>query len=304
MSVEDFNKYYKLKSQYEMNWTKQKKKVLTNDDLSKREKREKLKSLKPNCISCKNPGGTIFSMKYDSEERARFLSAKCGNVSDPCNMNVRISAGRFLSVVDIITEQESELADLKKKIIADKNSLLFGFATKEAVLERFEDMKYGISSATSLLHEYIREYNDITDDKDNIERLNELALETFVVINSIKECMAKFDNTQNTQFVIDAVSMNVNDLVPKLNEMMSLKYKNSHVFFDEDNNTYHLVQEARTIESMVIDVIEPEIVTFNLNPSVEKAPTKIPMTKALPAKMQTIEVPKKKIIIESSSSSA
>ena len=299
MSVEDFNKYYKLKSQYEINWTKQKKKVLTNDDLSKREKREKLKSLKPNCISCKNPGGTIFSMKYDSEERARFLSAKCGNVSDPCNMNVRISAGRFLSVVDIITEQESELADLKKKIIADKNSLLFGFATKEDVLERFEDMKYGISSATSLLHEYIREYNDITDDKDNIERLNELASETFVIINSIKESIAKFDTTQNIQFVIDAVSMNVNDLVPKLNEMMSLKYKNSHVFYDEDDDTYHLVQEARTIESMVIDVIEPEVVTFNLNPSVEKGPSKVPQTK-----IQSIEAPKKKLVIESGSSSA
>jgi hypothetical protein len=304
MSNEDFSKYYKLKSQYEMNWAKQKKKVLTNDDLSKREKREKIKLLKPNCISCKNPGGTIFSMKYDSEERVRFLSAKCGNVSDPCNMNIRISAGRFMSIGDIISEQEIELADLKKKIIADKNNLLFGFTTKEAVLERFEDMKYGISSATSLLHEYIREYNDITDDKDNIERLNGLASETFVIINSIKESMAKFDTTQNTQFVIDAVSMNVNDLVPKLNEIMSLKYKSSHVFFDEDNNTYHLIQEARTIESMVIDIIEPEVITFNMNPSVEKAPSKVPATKALPAKMQTIEAPKKNIIIESSSSSA
>ena len=304
MSNEDFNKYYKLKSQYEMNWAKQKKKVLTNDDLSKREKREKLKSLKPNCISCKNPGGTIFSMKYDSEERARFLSAKCGNVSDPCNMNVRISAGRFLSIIDIISEQEAELADLKKKIIADKNNLLFGFATKEEVLERFEDMKYGISSATSLLHEYIREYNDITDYKDNVERLNELGSETIVIINSIKECMAKFDTTQNPQFVIDAVSMNVNDLVPKLNEMMSLKYKKSHVFYDEDNNTYHLVQEARPIESIVVDIIEPEVITFNLNSGIVQAPTKIPVTKALPEKMQTIEAPKKKLIIESSSSSA
>ena len=301
MSVDDFNKYYKLKAQYDMNWEKQKKKVMNNDDLSKREKREKLKSLKPNCISCKNKGGTIFSMKYDSEERARFLSATCGNVSDPCNMNVRISAGRFLSLVDIITEQEGELADLKKKIIADKNNLLFGFATKEDVLERFEDMKYGISSATSLLNEYIREYNDITDDKDNIQRLNELGSETLVIINSIKECMTNYEKTQNTQFVVDAVELNINDLAPKLKEIMSLKYKRSHVFFDEDNNTYHLVQEVRTIESTEVDVVEPEVITFNMNPgqATEKAPAKVP-----PTKIQSIEAPKKKLVIESGSSSA
>jgi hypothetical protein len=109
--------------------------------------------------------------------------------------------------------------------------------------------------------------------------------------------MTKFDTTQNTQFVVDAVSMNINELSPKLKEMMSLKYKKSNIFFDEDDDTYHLVQEARTIESMEYDLVEPEVVTFNLNPGQTNVPP--PQTK-----MQTIEAPKKKLIIESGSFSA
>jgi hypothetical protein len=60
------NEYFRLKNKFDNEITLNKKKIMNNPTLSKREKRSEFLKLKPKCINCKRPSklGTIFSCIY------------------------------------------------------------------------------------------------------------------------------------------------------------------------------------------------------------------------------------------------
>ena len=61
-SVENnINEYYRLKSKYNNDNDKNKKKILNNKMLSIKEKKAEFKQLKPKCVNCGKPGGTTFA---------------------------------------------------------------------------------------------------------------------------------------------------------------------------------------------------------------------------------------------------
>ena len=64
---ETLNEYFKLKLQYETQIMANKKKIMNNSTLSNREKRREFLKLKPKCINCKRPGGTIFKTTFFAE---------------------------------------------------------------------------------------------------------------------------------------------------------------------------------------------------------------------------------------------
>ena len=90
---EALNEYFKLKLKYEDEITKEKKKLINNISLSKKEKRTEFLKFKPKCINCKKPGGTIFQTVFfqstDTEDSNREYRARCGIVADPCNLDIK-----------------------------------------------------------------------------------------------------------------------------------------------------------------------------------------------------------------------
>ena len=86
MSVMDaFNEYYKLKNKYENDYNKDKQKLIKNKTMSWKEKRNEFKQLKPKCINCKRPVGTIFSIKKSDNPNDDFreLKSKFTKLIDP-----------------------------------------------------------------------------------------------------------------------------------------------------------------------------------------------------------------------------
>lgn len=61
---EALNEFFKLKSKYETQISANKKKIINDASLSKREKRSEFLKLKPKCINCQRPGGTKFQVIY------------------------------------------------------------------------------------------------------------------------------------------------------------------------------------------------------------------------------------------------
>ena len=91
---EALNEYFKLKRTYENKIMANKKKIINNSTLSNREKRSEYLKLKPKCINCQRPGGTIFKnisfKETDNEESYRQYNAQCGIIADPCNLDIKI----------------------------------------------------------------------------------------------------------------------------------------------------------------------------------------------------------------------
>ena len=76
MSDSEMNKFYTLKSKYEDSISKEKKKIL-NSNKSLEEKRDEFKKLRPKCVNCKRPVGTLFKRDYDEEDYAWLVSEVC-----------------------------------------------------------------------------------------------------------------------------------------------------------------------------------------------------------------------------------
>ena len=301
---QDFiNEYYKLKAKYDSELMKNKRRILNNPGLSTNEKRREFQKLVPKCINCKNPGGTIFSIKYNDEKAVRELKAICGAKVNTCNLNISISVGKYYLFPDILKEFEEEIYNLKQKVISDKNNILFGYISTEEALERFSDLKEQINDNVSLLQSYFEEYIKIVDNKETNELINKEIEYIYNYISSIKESIKKFNETNNTQYVNDAVDIYINSLQPSSEKLLKLKYKENMVWYDVDSNVYRLIQNKYSIHDIEFDTSDEKNITF------EYGNNKITKTKEKTGKTEkktnliTGKSKKPTLIIESSSSS-
>jgi hypothetical protein len=259
-----FDEYYKLKDAYEtgikaqrfdiLKQKKNKKKNVTEQDI-----RKKLMKLKPKCVNCQREGGTIFSNAFDEKELSRVLSAKCGAVTNPCSLNIKIVAGSHEDVQDILKHDEQELEQIKQRIIDDKNKLLFGYMKSEQVVENFDQLKKQINEYSSSIEYYTKIFYDKVDNKAVKQELNKLIANSYQSIQIIKDYLNGED--YEDQKVVSAVKVYVEQLKPSLEKIRSLKYKESMVWYDEDTMTYHLMQSYQTIASLEVALVETKVMS-------------------------------------------
>jgi len=257
-----FDEYYKLKDAYENSIKAQrfdvlkqkKKKNVTEQDI-----RKKLMKLKPKCVNCQREGGTLFSGSFDEKELSRVLTAKCGVVTNPCSLNIKIVAGSHEGVQDILKHDEQEMEHIKEQIIDEKNKLLFGYMKSEEVIENFDQLKKQINEYSSSIEYYTKIFYDKVDNKADKQELNKLIADSYKSIQTIKDFLN--GEEYEDQNVVSAVKVYVEQLKPQLDKIMKLKYKQSIVWYDEDTMTYHLIQTPQTIESLEVALVETKVLT-------------------------------------------
>jgi hypothetical protein len=286
------NEYFKLKFKYENQINTNKKKIINNPTLSNREKRSEYLKLKPKCINCKRPGGTIFKTGYiketDKVDSHREYMASCGIIADPCNLNIKIEVGNVELLSNLLNQIQKEMRELKNTVIDDKNKLLFGYIDTEKALENFEDIKDAINVYSSIYEKYLENYHNIVDNDRKKKVLNESITNYYILIEQIKECITKMKETDNVQFAKDAVNIYQDNLRPLMNKIRDLSYDETKVWHDIDSNTCNLIQNKYSIQSLSYSSFEDKVISFNFG-----------MDENIPKKNKN----PKSFIIESSSSS-
>jgi hypothetical protein len=63
----------------------------------------------------------------------------------------------------------------------------------------------------------------------------------------------EFNGTGITQYVIEAVELYKNEILPQSERIMEKTYAYSGVDYDEDDKTYHLDQKKHTVQQFEID---------------------------------------------------
>ena len=129
---EAVNNFYNLKDTYEIDFYDVYVKQIARAEISKKEKKRRFQRLpKPKCVNCMRNVGTIFSIKQNAKEISRLYTARCGDISDPCPLNIQIE----MPNVELYSEMLSNynLNKLKKDIILAKNDLLFGYKRRKCV---------------------------------------------------------------------------------------------------------------------------------------------------------------------------
>ena len=274
-SVENnINEYYRLKSKYDNDNDKNKKKILNNKMLGMKDKKAEFKQLKPKCVNCGRPGGTTFASVVSKDSmgaKFRELRAFC-KATEPCGLSINIAVGNFENINDILKMIDGEIYTAKNEIITDKNKLLFGLITTEKALGNFDLQKATIKDYTGLLETYLQIYIKLTDDPETKAKLNEELEKSYLLIQQIKTAIKNFNETNSIEFVRGGVEVYNEELRPVLNQILKLKYKQNMVVFEESSNTYHLVQRAYSIKDLEMnnDKFETLVFDTSVQPSAVK----------------------------------
>jgi hypothetical protein len=256
--IEAISNYYKLKSQYESKINDFKRKLLGNAGLTKKEKRKKFKSFVPKCIVCKKNGGTVFSNKN------RTLKAVCG-ASPPCNLDIEIAHGMYVSREVIVKLLKEEFEEIKTSIIMTKLNLLFNYINEPTAIKLFEEKRKELNDVGENYKNKLTETLLITDNptkKNNIEK----SLTTlYLTIQQLQTLISDFDAENNEQLITDAVELYKGRILPTAERIRNLKYSYNAVEYNDDNNTYHLIQDAYTIVQLETDVMNETIKVIKNN---------------------------------------
>lgn len=265
---EKLNEYFKLKYKYETQISSYKKKIINNITLSKKEKRMEYLKIKPKCINCKRPGGTIFKTIFikdnDVVDSHKQYTAVCGIIADPCNLNIKIEISNVELLPNLLNQIENELKDLKNTVIKDKNKLLFGYLTTEEALENFDDLKDSIMVYTSIYENYLRKYNEIVDNEDKKRNINESKTIYYNLIEQIKECIKKMNELNNLQYAKDVVNIYQGSLIPLMLKIRKLSYDETFVWHNMDSNTCNLIQNKYSINNLSFKSFENKVVNFDI----------------------------------------
>lgn len=262
--LDALNNYYKFKSNYEDSFQKEKTNIINNESLSWKEKRGEFKNYKPKCINCKRPVGTIFSRTYNEKEFSRVLKAVCGDIQDPCSLNITLNIGYYENIPCLIKIDEKDIENLKISVIKDKNNLLFDYINTETALDNFEKFKKEIIEISTSLEAIKEIWMNINDNEERKKNLQKLQEESYILIDSIKSLINDYSHNNNNALVQDAVTIYVKQLMPKLKQLVKVKYEVNKVEFIEEENIYRLIQYENSIPSLEYNYGKPEIIHYDI----------------------------------------
>tara|TARA_R110001599_G_scaffold300966_2_gene506353 strand:- start:244 stop:1068 length:825 start_codon:yes stop_codon:yes gene_type:complete len=244
--VEAISGYYKLKQKYDESNNKQKMKIIRDNSLSNKEKRQKFKQLKEKCVNCKNSGGTIFS------NTDRILRAVCGS-STPCTLNIEIKKGRYMNVREVGEKYLNEINNLKIQIIETKLNLLFGYTEEAEVLKIFTLLRERLGNFTETFLWVREHYLDIVNDTENMKAINEAEVSLFVEKEGLKTLHKLFDDSQNNSYINEMVEKYVSIIDPLVIKIRNMKYKSVYIETNDTDHTEHLIEEPYTFEQLQME---------------------------------------------------
>jgi hypothetical protein len=270
-SVKDaLNEYFRLKEKFENELNINKRKIINNQALSKREKRSEYLKLMPKCVNCKCPSkkGTIFSITFhpsdDKTDSYRTFKSVCGNLVDPCNLNIEINLGNIEHLNKMIENIRKEINETKNVIINDKNKLLFGLMTTESALENFDTNKSYINDLTSIYENYLDQWNKKIDNPDKKIELDDSLVLLYQNIDKIKECIKKMNENNDTQFAVDAANIYYTTVEPLMKKIRQLKYSENIVFNDDSTDTCRLIQREISFEDTAVGGYSDKVIAFDV----------------------------------------
>jgi hypothetical protein len=268
--IDTLDQYYRYKDKYESNVKKEKNQIIKLEGLSWREKRAEYMKIKPKCINCRRPVGSIFSTK--KQDDGRHLIALCGDRKQPCPFNININLGLVQNIQENLRNDETELNEYKHKVIIDKNDLLFGYITAEEAVSKFDKLKEQVSEFTKIYEFTLQTYLNVVDNEEKKAELEKQQLEFYNNLDNFNLMINQYNSTQNTQLIVDAVELYTNSIQPRANEIMNKKYVYNGVEYNEDDNTFHLIQLSITNENLEWDLADDgqKVVSFKVGVEQEK----------------------------------
>jgi hypothetical protein len=250
ISVDDaINEYYRLKNVYETSYyEKYIKPIIKATKKSKREKRVEYSKLpKAECVNCKRNVGTIFAINY-KDIWTRQFAVKCGDLTEPCPLNISILCGKYQQYEDDIKTYEGDIDKLKTDIIKEKYNIRFGYTPEETGIDNFATLSNELKD-TTMLAGHVIEKNILVNDNPEKNELLKKSIDIFgnEYLLQFKQMVRQYNESGDNQVINEAVKFYVNEMTPRLKEIQELKYEVNYVDYDQEELKYTLVQRKNSL---------------------------------------------------------
>jgi hypothetical protein len=264
-ATELIEKYYNIKGKYTSKYEGSKSKILKSD-ASLYEKKTRIKKIRRQCINCKRNVGTIFGKKDG------ILFAKCGDVDNPCNLDIQINTGMYDNISNLLTIISDDMERAKKYIIDIKLKFLYNLISEEELEQTFNVLKENYKSLKSGYDNILTQKNlnnkvEIDDplnkeiERTTLQKINEIKIGN--LINSFKKLIQDYTNEdralEKRSLMNDILDLYSNQLIPLFEYQRGIVYKVNTVI--EDKNINYLVQIKNNLKDDEISLEEPSIVS-------------------------------------------
>lgn len=269
-NLEDINEYeqsmyhitqfYKLKLRYDDAINAQKKNILKNTSLSKKDKQRRFRQIRVPCINCNKDGGTFFS------DENRTLRAVCGNTQSPCNLNIEIKKGNYKDVRELNSDNNEYIESIKTLIIQTKLNYLFNFSNEEDSLDKFEKLRDYLKTASISQLQFMKKYTDVFNNKEKNTEIQKYKGELYNIIQKNKHIKKLYDLEKKEQLLTEISENYLNTITFLLNKIASLEFS-TRLIHQDKNDLHHYVSEPYTIQQLefIIPGGKPtEVVNFIL----------------------------------------
>jgi len=253
ISDEELNRmveqYYRKKSAYDQSVIAMKSSIMSKTKLKFKQKYDEMRKAKAPCVKCGRAVGSIFKATghFETEQEPykcqyRVLEAKCGDTQSPCKLNVNIELGCYQLIPDIIQFDMSKVQSLRNETIKTKNDLLYDVITSEDAITKFNEIKQNMDVLNSVLDFYKTRYSNILSNKESEEDMKQLIMVLFEAVNKNQELCREYDKNQTIDNLKTVVENYRAIVEPNLLKVRNIKYSFCQVNFDEEEDTYSLVQ--------------------------------------------------------------
>jgi hypothetical protein len=267
---EALDKYFQLKSKYEKeNYYAKKRKIYESLGKLKRgaKRRElirKTAELKPKCIKCARPVGTIFSKKND-----HYL-AICGDTANPCALRIDLYIGTQSRLIDTIALFKKDLADIKEEIIEQKMNILFNYISEDKCVSIFNKQMKLFQEDTEILAEIIAKYNDSFDNEFKKTKINEKKRDIYSKIERSRGLLSEYKASGNREFLKESMLIQIRDILPETvavrhleNEVVEMN--KTRTLDEKDLTEYFLFKYPALLSKMEYSIAEPErVIKMNI----------------------------------------
>jgi len=209
--------YFRLKNAYESKVSKMKQNAF-NRAPTKKQGLLKSRAIKPPCIQCKRPVGTVFSRK-DS----KYL-AVCGDANHPCPLNIQIYSGHYFHN-DLLLDIYKEDMDKKKEaIIKQKMDTLFNYISEKDSVKQFKVELEEYATDSKMYADLIKKRDELHHNVETELAIRKDTKEMYRLVDEIKHNIKEYEKTKNKETLRYSVGLYKNELTPILQHLRLKKY--------------------------------------------------------------------------------
>ena len=248
--VDALHKYFQLKTKYEEGARIARitmRETALRKGLGEKKARKLAMELKPKCVNCRRPVGSVFKMVDDR------LLAHCGDANKPCALRIEIFKSRYENDDSVSKLNHATLLDTKDQIIRQKMDVLFNYSSEEETVKKFKELieDYNLYSFLHKTDIDMREYKRFNVHKKELIKVKLQRLNTLRMAMNAQ--MDLYNETENRDALHAAMDIYIREYLPETHNLRMMKFAVMEMIQltnADDSNSGVLHQQSASIREL------------------------------------------------------